>query len=326
MAPSHFQTVWVLTDGKIGDHVQCRGIARHLRGAKVTEHVVSPKGVWGLPFPFMPVPPKDAPHQPNSPIAPPFPNLILASGRRTIPYLREVKKRAPKTAIVFLKDPRWVGRSVADFIWAPVHDALPSGSAKTLSTHTSPHGLDETAKTKALERANTRFSALRNQSADLPVTGLILGGDSGTVKWNAQTSQDLANKIASALPANAPLLVTQSRRTPAILLDTIKRKLPASNAVWYDDGSENAYVQILVSADRLIVTGDSHNMVSEALSTGSPVYAYRPEGLQPKLGRFLDAMEMQGAVRSFEGTLPPFDGVLIDSTPQIARKLAEELL
>ncbi|MEM1039114.1 MAG: mitochondrial fission ELM1 family protein [Pseudomonadota bacterium] len=324
-----FQSIWILTDGKIGDLVQCRGIARHLvRGAEATttvsERLVHPTGMWAWPLPYLPVSPADTPDSPDSPIAPPFPDLVLASGRRTLPYLRLLKKHAPKTAIVFLKDPRVGGRGAADFIWAPVHDHLPSGKAVTLSTHTSPHGLDEDVMAQATARAEARFATLRSHS-DGPVTGLILGGNSGTVSWTAKMGKDLAKKLKSALPAKGVLLITPSRRTPPALLGAVQSALPPGSNTWYDDGAENAYKHILAYADRLIVTGDSHNMVSEALSTGSPVYVYRPKGLQQKLQKFLDAMLEQGAIRNFDGALETFAGIKLDATAEIARKLEEQL-
>lgn len=157
------------------------------------------------------------------------------------------------------------------------------------------------------------------------VTGLVLGGDSHGLKWRPEMAADIADKLKAALSRDEVLLVTPSRRTPPMLLQAIKEALPAGKTVWYDDGSENAYQQILSIADRLIVTGDSHNMVSEALSTGSPVYVYRPEGLQMKLERFLSAMREQGAIRDFDGALVPFEGVKLDATAEIAQSLEERL-
>ncbi|MEO0546721.1 MAG: ELM1/GtrOC1 family putative glycosyltransferase [Pseudomonadota bacterium] len=200
-----------------------------------------------------------------------------------------------------------------------------ASEGRRFEAHTSPHGLDERMMAEAAARAEARFGTLRPQSVG-PVTGLILGGNSGTVNWTARMGKDFAGKLKSALPAEGLLLITPSRRTPPALLGAVQVALPSGPNTWYDDGAENAYKHILAYADRLIVTGDSHNMVSESLSTGAPVYVYRPKGLQHKLQQFLDAMLAQGAIRNFDGALEAYDGIKIDATAEIARRLKDQLL
>ena len=242
---------------------------------------------------------------------PPLPDLILASGRRTIPYLklfRKLRGAQPKPLIVFLKDPR-SGRGAADFIWAPVHDGLPG--EHVLSSHTSPHGLSEELLTNALRDAKARFSNVKS-----PVAGVILGGDSGAVKWDETSSQAFASTLSS-LPPEETLIVTPSRRTPQVLKDAVSA-LKQDRDIWFwDEEGSNPYFEILAFADRLIVTGDSHNMVSECLASGKPVYVHRPPNLQKKLIAFLDVMEKMGAIRA-AGDWDEFTPVSIDATDEIA--------
>ncbi|MDA8870832.1 mitochondrial fission ELM1 family protein [Rhizobiaceae bacterium] len=305
-------TVWILTDGKIGDLVQCRGIAAQLDAAEVVERVVRPEGMWSLPLPFLPVPPADRPARAASPITPPFPDLVLASGRRTVPYLAAIRRSSREPLLVFLKDPRWWGRRVVDLMWAPIHDGVNADGAKVIATHTSPHLL--TAERLAAARIDPPFPAAKGSS-----TGIILGGDSGTVRWTAETAAAFAKLLASAVTDRA--LITTSRRTPAVLRDEVAAALPKA---WQDpDGS--AYPAILALADRLVVTGDSHNMVSEALATGAPVHVFRPPGLQSKLERFLDAMEASGAIAPLAAPMQDSAGQRIDATQDIATAIRKRL-
>ena len=93
--------------------------------------------VWLMPR--GPIDPRDGPERPNSPIRPPFPDIVIASGRRAVPYLRAVKKASNGLSFtVFLKDPR-TGTGAADLIWVAEHDRL--RGANVLVTTTSPHRL-----------------------------------------------------------------------------------------------------------------------------------------------------------------------------------------
>ena len=90
--------------------------------------------------------------------------------------------------------------------------------------------------------------------------------------------------------------------------------------IW--EGEEpNPYRQILSWCDRLIVTGDSHNMVSEALATGRPVGVFRPAGLSKKLCYFLDRLEAEGLVADMDGGFGKIEARTVDATPKIAAEV-----
>jgi len=77
--------ILILTDGKIGDLVQCRGVAARLeKPSQITEAVVSPNWFHALPLPYIGIQKSDKAGQPNSPMNEPHPDLVIASGRRTI--------------------------------------------------------------------------------------------------------------------------------------------------------------------------------------------------------------------------------------------------
>ncbi len=315
MAPP---TIRIITDGKIGDLVQCRGVASRLTTSEcIEEFVVKPDWFHALPLPFMPVQKSDRPGLAGSPLAEPFPDLVLASGRRTIPYLhalRRARRNARSPVLVFLKDPR-MGRGAADFVWAPVHDRL-SGD-DVLSTHTSPHGFTSERLNEAAEAARERFAHLPK-----PLVGVVLGGDSGSVKWTEDMATDFANALAKR-PDIGAFVVTPSRRTPDVLKRAVANALSdRPNWIW-DETGDNPYVQILTGTDGLIVTGDSHNMVSESLVAGVPVAVYRPQGLQKKLHTFLDAMAEKGAICDLTEFDTQRSGIRVDATDEIAKAIAK---
>lgn len=308
------QRVWVVTDGKIGDDVQCVAIAKGL-APSFEKKTVAPRPPWEWLAPWGPIDPRDAPDRAGSLIAPPYPDVVVASGRRAIPYARAIK-RASGAFTVFLKDPR-VAPQTADMVWAPAHDRL-SGDT-VFSTLTSPHGLAEEI---AKRRDNPAPPVAQLPK---PMLGVILGGPSGGARFDASVAADLAAKINTARKDYASLAVAPSRRTPAAFLDTLAKALSGENVfIWRGEGA-NPYVDILANAAALIVTADSHNMMSEAVATGTGVYAFRPPGLAKKLAWFVDRLEAEDVVRPLAGAAPAFGPAPIDATEEIVAEIRRRM-
>lgn len=304
--------ILILTDGKIGDLVQCRGVAAYLTDAdRVEEHVVEPGWITALPLPYMPLSAVDR----QLPFMGTDADIILASGRRTVPYLRALKARTGRsTFTVFLKDPTLNHASV-DVIWAPAHDNLHKPNA--FATATSPHAITAAKLAEARRSAQKRFADYPS-----PNVGLILGGATKSVDWGAASLQNLATQLTT-LPAETNLLVTASRRTPHTLMDAVKEALKDYNTFVWESGDDNPYFEILAYCDRLIVTGDSHNMVSESLTSGRPVHIFRPENLHRKMHAFLDGLERDQLVQDISAGFARETGVVVDATPQICDEILQ---
>ncbi len=309
-------TVWVLTDGKVGDDVQCLAVASALTPA-FKKKIVAPGAPWSWLAPWGPVDPRDNPTKPTSPINGAPPDVVIASGRRAIPYARSVKARSGgRTLVVILKDPR-MGRAMADIIWTPAHDRLVG--ANIFSTLTSPH--EVSAKIDRAKREPAKAFA------DLPhpLLGVVLGGPSGGARYGVTDASALAARLRLAAKDFASLAITPSRRTPDAFLRTLSRELSSSNLFVWDRKGENPYFNILASADALVVAADSHNMMSEAMATGTGIYAYRPPGLASKIEWFVTELEKSGAIRALSDGLEPFNTAPVDATPAIIDEIKKRL-
>jgi mitochondrial fission protein ELM1 len=84
-------TAWVLTDGKAGDELQCVAITEAL-GLEPEIRRVQPRAPFSWAMPWGPIDPRERPGTHNSPLAPPFPDVAVGSGRRAVPYLRFLKR------------------------------------------------------------------------------------------------------------------------------------------------------------------------------------------------------------------------------------------
>ena len=309
---------WVLTDGKIGDETQCFGIADAL-GLVPERRVVAPRAAFALFMPFGPIDPRDGPHRAGSPLAPPYPDIAIAAGRRTVAYLRRLKQVSRRTFTVFVKDP-YVGSGAADVIWVPQHDRLRAGNV--IATVTPAHRVRSSVLDKARADPDGRLTHLPR-----PHVALLLGGPSVHHRFSPVDEANLVALAGKLAAEGNGLMVTPSRRTPARLVAAMQRALAAHPTafVWAGEGA-NPYLQILAAADAIIVTGDSVNMVAESIATGVPVHVYEPTGGHPKITAYLDRLMTAGAVRRWTGTLQSWSYVPIDATPFIADEIARRYL
>ena len=306
--------VLVLGSGKAGHEANCLGVAEAL-GAPYERRVVAPRPLFGRLAPYGPLDPKDRPGRAGSILAGPFPDVAIACGRITVPYLRALKRAGGDAVFaVFLQDPH-ASRAVMDLIWTPEHDRL--AGANVMATLTSPHPFSAARLAAARAAPDPRIAALPGRRA-----AIILGGPSGAHDFAQADVARLAAAAAALVAAGYSVMATPSRRTPPGLVDAVRRGLGAAPAFVWDGAGANPYAQILAHAQTILVTGDSVNMVGEATATGAPVYVFEPSGGGGKIARYLDALEQAGAVRRFAGRFEPFAYEPIDSSLAVAREIA----
>ncbi|HET6520722.1 MAG TPA: mitochondrial fission ELM1 family protein [Geminicoccaceae bacterium] len=241
-------------------------------------------------------------------LRPPWPELVIAAGRRAAPVARWRKRRRRPHAAEggsFLVQLMWPGsaRPDLDLIAVPEHDDPPR-RPNVLATLGAPHRVTP-------ERLAAAAGALAPRLAGLPRPRIacLVGGASRHAAFTRGDAAELGRR-ASALARHAggSLLVTTSRRTgtaaTAALLAAID--VPAFVHRWTPDG-DNPYLGLLGAADAVIVTADSSSMVSEACATGRPVYLFTPAaGAAPKHARLHRRLAELGHLRPLGDGGAPF--------------------
>jgi hypothetical protein len=312
-------TCWVVTDGKAGDETQCLGVADAL-GLSAEVKRIAPRIPWSWLMPWGPPDPREAPGRAGGPLARPFPDIAIASGRRAVTYLRALKSAsAGRTFTVFLKDPR-TGPGTADFIWVPEHDPL--RGPNVMVTPTAPHRISAARLAALRASPDPRLAPLKQ-----PRVALVLGGDSKAYRFTGDDIVRLTAQVAALGNGGAGLMATASRRTPAALAEGVKAVIRQKHGFFWDGAGENPYPAMLALADAVVVTADSTNMVGEACATAKPVLVFEPSERSPgsaaKIKRYLDGLTRAGAVRSFQGRLESYAHEALDSTPLIAAAIAD---
>jgi uncharacterized protein len=304
---------WIVTDGKAGDELQCLAVAEALGSSPEIRRVAPRAPFWWL-TPYGPIDIRDRPSRPGSPIAPPFPDLLIGSGRRAVPYVRKVKRASRgRTYTVVLKDPV-TGPRTADLIWVPEHDKLRGPNIVT--TLTPPHRVSPERLAAARATPDPRLAPLAR-----PRVAVLVGGTSKHYPFHAEDAARFLADLTRLAATGVGLMATTSRRTPEALRHGLAALAARHQGFLWDGSGQNPYVALLALADAVVVTADSYNMVGEAAATGAPILIFEPSGGHPKLKSFLDGLERYGAVKPFAGRLEAFRYEPLDSTPTIAKAI-----
>jgi mitochondrial fission protein ELM1 len=305
-------TIWVLTDGKAGDEQPLIGVAEALHGTPVIRRI-RPRKLFALLMPWGPIDVKDRAGQPSSPLAPPYPDICLATGRRAVAYLRALKKLSPSTLTVFFKDPR-TRRHGADLLVVQRHDRLRADNALVVTT--APNRM--TSET---------FDAIREAPpADLaslphPRVAALIGGDSRHHTFTPADIDRLMGGLRAELDGDASLMITTSRRTPQALTSALADLAGNERVRFWDGTGDNPLLAYMALADELIVTADSTNMIGEAVSTGRPVRIFHPSGGHDKMARFIDALKTEASIGDFPGPSAGMPYAPVNATGMIAAEI-----
>ncbi len=308
-------SIRIISDGKIGDKVQCFGLAEEL-GVVPEICQVSPRKPYAWFMPWGPIDPADIKKKGNNPLSRPFPDLVIASGRKTVPYLRKIRHESNgNTFTVYLKDPRTSSR-VADLIWVPEHDAL--RGENVITTTTAPNQISATKLKFARLNPNLDIEQLSN-----PRVLVLVGGNSRHHQFNSDNINQFTSLIKKLVFEGVSLMISTSRRTPMELTTKLSELAKQGNHLMWKGENPNPIIQYFAHADHIVVTADSTNMVGEAVATGKPVHVFEPSGGHKKITSFLSRLKTKGAICSFEGQLENLVYEPLNSTPFIAQTIID---
>lgn len=306
--------IWGITGGRRGNDVLVEGVAQALGGDFRLIHTdLRPPWKWLAPYR-----PAEAAAKTDPNIAPPYPDMVIASARQAVPHARFLKRATGgRVFTAFLQNPI-IDPKHFDFVWAPQHDKL--DGPNVMHTLLSPHAMQ--ISDLQAEARNLMGRLLPSQPVGKTVTVLI-GGPNAVYPFKQAEFMQLLDGLVPIAEAGNQLLITLSRRSPVQWQTLLRQKLPAGSYFLWDGKGLNPYRAMLGLADHIIVTGDSVNMVGEACLPGVPVQVFALAGGSAKFRRFHDAMLQDGHVRPFAGTLESWPSRSFNATPQIAEALAD---
>ncbi len=285
-------TCWAISDGAAGNERQVLALAdamglapRHLR--------LSLKQPWDALAPHLTAGARAAMMDQGRRISAPWPDLAIGCGRRAALLTRCLRDWSDGRCFsVQILDPRIDSRHF-DLVIAPRHDHV--GGANVL------HSLG------ALNPVSPSWLAQGRQAwPDLsrfagPRTAVLIGASTRAQHLDQGYFETLLGQIGRF---GGSFLVSASRRTPLPQRQWLRRQfaeLPGCFWAGEDDGN-NPYAGFLAWADRIVVTPDSVNMLSEACASGKPVHTLVQQPLRGKLAEFHTSLRQAGLLRDLNDT------------------------
>ena len=251
----------LLTEGMHGMISQVEGMAKALK-TEYSHKIVR------LAFPWKLVPPKFTPVSElvlkdriyltkNEEI-----DLIISCGRKSVIPSIMFKKKNPKIFTIHIQDPK-VGLNNFNAVVAPEHDNL-SGN-NVYNSKGAIHYITE------LEINNAK-SYLTEKIKSQKIVSLILGGPNKYYNFSEEQLIKIFDKIKSDFISKGyEAIVVPSMRTPKKSIDLAKKEMKECGYV-VNSVDKQAYLSAYALANYIVVTCDSTSMISEAATSGKPIF------------------------------------------------------
>lgn len=317
---------WVLYDHKIGSKNQCLALAealREQRGGTIEAVALRLAAPWCWLAPAL-HPLSLGIVQPNdrAKLAPPWPDLVIASGSKLAAPALAIKAASGHQALaVQILDPR-AYRDRFDAIITPQHDQLKGANVISI--------LGALAVVDEVRLAEGRALMAPVMSGPGPHVSMMIGGPNKDFSMDLET---LAGPVEQLLATGAGrVYLCSSPRTPASLMAALRQRFAGRSEVWVrDEAAPNPYNGLLALSDLVCVTQDSVNMMSEAARLGLPVLSLPLPSARggtsvlkrrSKFEAFRKAMHRAGHLRPWSGRFEVWEAPRLDDMAVALQRLA----
>jgi len=279
----------LLTEGMHGMISQAEGMAKALK-AEFEHKIVR------LSFPWNFLPPKLTPVSgiilkdkiyvtENE-----APDIIISCGRKSVVPSILLKKKNNKIFTIHIQNPK-VNFGNFDAIIAPDHDKL--NGENIFTSKGAIHYITEA------EIYSAR-SYLADKIDSKKIVSLILGGPNKYYSFSEFQLTKIFNEVKSSFISKGyKAIVVPSMRTPKTIVDLAVKEF-SLDAYIVKSVDKQAYLSALALADDIVVTCDSTSMISEAATSGKPIFVAQ---IQSKINnyrfeRFYKLFREMGIIRN----------------------------
>jgi uncharacterized protein len=270
-------TVWCLLGKKAGDNTQVRALAEELgwgyrekqitaRSWELLVHLGRGVTLAGIDLTR------------SSPLAAPWPDIVISAGRRNEPVARWIRAQSGgRTRLVHIGRP-WAALCNWDLVVTTPQYFLPA-QPNIVHNNLPLHRPCAEEHKRAGERLQLELAHLPR-----PWLAVLIGGNSGRFVFTASKGRHLGTLAQElAVAAGGSVLATDSPRTPRAAGDAFAGQLrPPCYCYRWRSAGDNPYQGLLAQADAFVVTGESMSMLGEAAETGKPLYIFNvDDGARP---------------------------------------------
>ena len=286
---------WAISDGAAGNERQAIALAQAI-GVTTTALRIRVREPWNVLAPRLVAGAKSAIRDEHGkPLSAPWPAIAIGCGRRAALVTRGLRDWSGGRCFTLqILDPR-VDSRLFDLVVAPQHDRV--AGSNVLQTIGALNGVDQ----RSLGAARIRCASFAQLPA--PRTAVLIGGSNRAQELDDRYFDALVERLEARRQIDGgSFLVSVSRRTPASMTARLRDAFARFPGVFWSgaDAGDNPYAGFLAWADRIVVTPDSVNMISEACATGKPVYTFAPRPIAGKLAAFHAELIASGHLRRLD--------------------------
>ena len=217
------------------------------------------------------------------------PDLIISCGRKSVIPSILIKKKNPKIFTIHIQDPK-VSFKNFDAIVAPEHDNL-----KGDNIYNSKGAIHYITN---LEINNAR-QYLADKIKSEKIVSLILGGPNKYYSFKSDQIINIFNKIKSIFVSDGyKVIIIPSMRTPKETIDLAIKEMGSYGHV-VNKVDKQAYLSAYALANYVIVTCDSTSMISEAATSGKPIFVAHMKAKKNnyRFKKFFELFKQMGITR-----------------------------
>ncbi len=252
------------------------------------------------------------------------PNVVITignGGASIVPCLAlsSLERKFKKNGLfVQLQNPR-INSHYFDYVIAPMHDEVRNGNVIPIigSLSRVKHIL-ETSDFKIPDK----FLHLPK-----PIIAVFIGGSNSRYRFSEHDAITLADYLNAYSKNNhVSLAITCSRRTGKKNEIILRKHLIGDNIFFPIDTDDNPYYMLLKYCDAAIITSDSVNMISDAVTAGLPSFLYELKGNQGKFLHFYTSLKQRNMVFDASDTYKKTTIDDFDETHRAARIIIAALI
>ena len=285
------KSCWIISDNLIGHENQSISLAAKLQlryKIKKTRKKNFFKRNLSILFPSILI---------NKNIYPPYPKVIISCGKNTAytSYLLK-KKLKNKILSIFIQKPP-INLKNFDIVIAPKHDKCIGKNVITTNGALTKISQNYIKKIKKIKKIPTILKK--------KFIVVLFGGNSRHHKITSNILKEITDKLMiTSTKYNYKILIFFSRRTGKYNENYLRTNLIHKNFIFISPKSKKInYLQALCWAKIIIVSSDSVSMVSDACSTGKPVYIINIPSKSKKFGLFIKNLINLKLIKFFNGTI-----------------------
>ena len=200
-------------------------------------------------------------------------DMVISCGRKSVIPSIFIKKKNKKIFTIHIQNPK-VRFNNFDLIVAPEHDEL-----KGENVITSKGAIHYITRLEIEKARSYLLDKIQNEK----IVSLILGGPNKYYNFSNEELTNIFGEIKSSFISQGyKAIIIPSMRTPKRIIDLAINEFLTDGFV-VNSVDKQAYLSSLAIANSIVVTCDSTSMISEAATSGKPIFVAH---MQPKRNNY----------------------------------------